>query len=146
MAKPARKVAETPSDPPAENSSVDADAIWKKAVVLVKERRPFIRTWIDQAHPLGAKGHFFTLGFAPEQKTVMESLATPRNREFFESILHELTGEKWTVKFTTQEGLPSVEAPETIIEMPAQKESPESFRDDPLIREALDIFKGEIKQ
>ncbi|MGZ4986286.1 MAG: hypothetical protein ACXV8A_09360, partial [Chthoniobacterales bacterium] len=85
----------------------------------------------------------FLLGFPPQQKTAMEQLGTPRNREFLESLLKEISGRDWTLKLSLKDGL-VVEAPQA--EAPRKRDdSPETFKDDPLIREALEIFKGEIK-
>ena len=74
----------------------------------------------------------------------------PISRKWFEALLKELTGTDWTVKLSLVEGLPSTSPSE---EMPTQAErsksrpndSLDSFKNDPLIKEALEIFKGEIK-
>ncbi len=114
---------------------------------LVHKRRPLIKNWIDTARFLGTDGRNFLLGFAPDQKTVMESLARPTNRSFLEGLLKELTGTDWTVQLSLDESLPAT--PPQVIAPPPQPPRPndsvETFRDDPLIKEALEIFKGEIK-
>ena len=125
------------------------EALWTKAVDQIRLRRPLIKGWIDSAKPLGSEGRSFLLGFPPEQKTAMESIALPRNRDFLESVLKEISGRDWTMKFSLKEGL-EVQAPkpETRAEDPparARTETAAAFKDDPLIREALEIFKGEIK-
>ncbi len=86
----------------------------------------------------------------------MESIAMPRNRDFLESLLKEISGRDWSLKFSLKEGL-KVEAPAAHDEEPVasngtsaakvekQSEPAATFKDDPLIREALEIFKGEIK-
>ncbi len=87
------------------------------------------------------------VGFPPEQKTTMESLAMPRNRDFLESLLKEISGRDWSLKFSLKEGLVA-EAPPMEPEPPrpaTPAEAADAFKDDPLIREALEIFKGEIK-
>ena len=86
------------------------------------------------------------VGFPPQQKTAMESLAIPRTREFLEALIKEISGQSWSIKFVLKEGL-AVAAP---VEAPAEarpkkEETQATFKDDPLIREALEIFKGEIK-
>ena len=62
------------------------------------KRRPLIKGWIDSAKVLGQEGRSLLLGFPPEQKTAMESIATPRNREFLESLLKEISGRDWTLE------------------------------------------------
>jgi len=130
--------------------SIDMTAVWPKAVQLVYTRRPLIKTWIESARLLGTEGRNVLLGFAPDQKTVMESLARPANRSFLEALLKEMTGTDWTLKLSLVEGLPSNSpAEETQAETGPGKHKPndsiDSFRNDPLIKEALEIFKGEIK-
>ncbi len=121
----------------------DLNALWQKAVEQIQKRRPLIKGWIDSAGVLATEGRSFLLGFPPDQKTAMEQIAMPRNREFLEALLKEISGRDWALKTTLKEGLvaetPKEEAPRK------KKDSPENFKDDPLIREALEIFKGEIK-
>ena len=80
----------------------------------------------------------------------MESVASPRTRDFLEALIKEISGQDWKLKFTLKEGLPAAPVPEPPAapdELPARKkgDSQAMFKDDPLIREALEIFKGEIK-
>jgi DNA polymerase-3 subunit gamma/tau len=135
-----------------EPDSVDLEKLWQKAVDQIRARRPLIQSWIDSAKVLGQEGRSFLLGFPPEQKTAMESIAMPRNRDFLEAVLKEISGRDWSLKFSLKEGL-EVQAPQR--EQPAtngtsgkaekKTEAAATFKDDPLIREALEIFKGEIK-
>jgi len=132
------------------NTSVDLEALWQKAVDQIRARRPLIKGWIDSAKVLGQEGRSFLLGFPPEQKAAMESIAMPRNRDFVESLLKEISGRDWSVKFSLKEGL-VVQAPnheETNGESGKSQNESEAaakFKDDPLIREALELFQGEIK-
>jgi DNA polymerase-3 subunit gamma/tau len=135
---------------PVPAAPVDITAIWPKAVQLAYTRRPLIKTWIALARLLGTEGRNVLLGFAPDQKTVMESLSRPANRSFLEALLKELTGTDWTVKLSIVESLLSPPlAEETQAETesgkPKPNDSTDTFKDDPLIREALEIFKGKIK-
>ncbi|MGZ5023366.1 MAG: DNA polymerase III subunit gamma/tau [Chthoniobacterales bacterium] len=143
---PAPRAAEKPTaeEPKAaSDDSLDLNALWQKALEQIRKRRPLIKGWIDSAKVLGQEGRSFLLGFPPEQKTAMEQLGTPRNREFLESLLKEISGRDWTLKLSLKDGL-VVEAPQE--EAPRKRDdSPETFKDDPLIRDALEIFKGEIK-
>jgi len=73
----------------------------------------------------------------------------PRNREFLETVLKEISGRDWSLKFSLQEGLVSEASKrQSAAREPRNQEPAETaimFKDDPLIREALEIFKGEIK-
>jgi hypothetical protein len=79
---------------------------------------------------------------------VIETLATENNRRFLESLLKEISGRDWSVKFLVKKGLssaPMINEQNESAPVEPKKTSAESFKDDPLIREALEIFKGEIK-
>jgi DNA polymerase-3 subunit gamma/tau len=134
----------------AESVTLDPEAIWQKAVEQIRTTRPLIRVWVESAKALGIEGRFFVLGFPPEQKMAMESLATPRTRDFLEGLIREISGQDLKIKSVLKEGLPVPALAEPLaetVDVPAKKkgDSQAMFKDDPLIREALEIFKGEIK-
>jgi DNA polymerase-3 subunit gamma/tau len=147
---PHKGASHVPAASPAAGDSIDMTEVWPKAVQLAYTRRPLIKTWIESAQLRGIEGRNVLLGFAPDQKTIMESLSRPANRSFLEALLKEMTGTDWTVKLSLVDGLASTSPPEEMqIETergkPAPNDSLDSFKNDPLIREALEIFKGEIK-
>ena len=147
---PHKGASHIPAAAPAAGGSIDMTAVWPKAVQLAYTRRPLIKTWIESARLCGIEGRNVLLGFAPDQKTIMESLSRPANRSFLEALLKEMTGTDWTVKLSLVEGLPPTSPPEeTRAETEPGKSKPndslDSFKNDPLIKEALEIFKGEIK-
>jgi DNA polymerase III gamma/tau subunit len=114
-------------------SAPDVNEIWSKVVAQIKTRRPFIKSWIEEAHPLGASGRNFELGFPNEQRMVMDHLSSRANREFLEALLKEISGRDWALKFSLKENLPA--------KTPAAK----SKNAPAIVREALEMFKGEIK-
>jgi DNA polymerase-3 subunit gamma/tau len=131
-------------------SAVDQEMVWRKTVEETRSRRPLIGPWLASAKALGIEGYFFLVGFPPEQKTAMESLSNPRTRDFLEALLKEISGRDFKIKFSLKEGLPVASPAEqlpTPDQSPAKKkaEMQATFKDDPLIREALEIFKGEIR-
>ena len=97
------------------------------------------KNWVESAKLLGAEGRSLLLGLAPEQKAAIDSLGRPGYRTFLEALLKELTGRDWTVKLSVVEGLAAA------LETPRPNDKRQSFKDDPLIQEALEIFEGEIK-
>jgi len=131
--------------PGATLKTVEPEAVWNRAVEQIRRTRPLIRGWAESARPLGIEGRFFLLGFPPEQKIAMESLAVPKTRDFLEALINDISGQDLKMKFSLKEGLPA--APVTTApESDGKKTEPRtSFKDDPLIRQALEIFKGEIK-
>jgi hypothetical protein len=71
---------------------------------------------------------------------MMDILGTPANRKFVETLLHEITGNDWTLKLTINEELASKSAA-------AQKDSPaHDFKDEPLIQDAIELFNARVTQ
>jgi DNA polymerase-3 subunit gamma/tau len=158
-ARPAAKPVVNPSASPAASdcppagdlsTELDLNAAWQKVVEQVRARRPLIRSWIESAKVLGSEGRSFQLGFPTEQQSVVDSLSHPKTRGFLEGLLKEASGKDWTLKFSLVDGLPI--APPAAPQ-PAEADRPaeaaatsiDAFKNDPLIQEALEIFKGEIK-
>ncbi|MEY2505374.1 MAG: polymerase subunit gamma/tau, partial [Verrucomicrobiota bacterium] len=126
-----------------EQPAMDFNEAWRKAVEKVRATRRLIAGWVEAGTALGVEGRFLVVGFPPEQKSAMESLSIPKTRDYIDAILKEVSGQDWKVKFVVKEGLPVPAPIETAV--PKKPETQETFQDDPLIREALEIFKGEIK-
>jgi DNA polymerase III subunit gamma/tau len=132
-----------PKPAPLPASQLDHYEVWRKTIEQVRAKRKLIAGWVEAGTALGIEGRFFVVGFPPEQKAAMESLSIPRTREFLEALLKEISGQDWKIKFVLKEGLPAAAPVES--SAPKKPETQATFKDDPLIREALEIFKGEIK-
>src|SRR5437868_2574745 len=63
------------------DAPINVNEIWDKVVAEIGTRRPFIKNWIEEAHPLGANGRNFEVGFSTDQRMVMEHLSSRANRE-----------------------------------------------------------------
>jgi len=147
-ASTAPRVAEQASQsmPPASEATVDPVQVWEKVSAQVPAQKGFLRSSVGSAHVLGVEGRNLLLGFSLEQKPMMDILNTTANRKFLETLLHEITGKDWSVKVSVKEELPPKHA--TAQTEPAEGSKTSSaadFKDDPLIQEALEMFKGEIK-
>jgi DNA polymerase III subunit gamma/tau len=139
--QPAARVAEKPDDSSAatsRDSSVDAAKIWREVCAKIP-KKGFLRTLVDSLTVLGGEGRNFLLAYPPEEKSAIETLATISNRRQLEALLKEVSGRDWTAKLNAKEGLPAKKAND----QPTGRD--DEFRDDPLIQEALEMFKGEIK-
>jgi DNA polymerase III gamma/tau subunit len=113
--------------------------IWQRAYAKIPTQKAFVRNSAAVAHVLPSDGRHFVLGFSPDQKSPMGILGTATNRKLIETLLREVSGKDWTLKLTVRENLPS--NPQSSGKSPS-----ENYADDPLIREALEIFKGELKR
>jgi DNA polymerase-3 subunit gamma/tau len=138
--------AETKTAPP-DPSQIDHEEVWRKTVEKVRATRRLISGWVDAGTALGVDGRFFVVGFPPDHKSAMESLSIPRTREFLEALVKDISGQDWKIKFVLKEGLSAPTPTPTPAEetAPRKPETQAAFKDDPLIREALEIFKGEIR-
>jgi DNA polymerase-3 subunit gamma/tau len=140
----ATRVTEQASQYTATNTDpvVDPAEVWQQVTARIPTQKAFLRNSAAAAHVLGIDGRSLHLGFAPDQKSLMDILGTQTNRKFLETLLHEITGGNWGVKLSVKDDLaPRGERPP---ESASTSRAPD-FKDDPLIREALEIFKGEIK-
>jgi DNA polymerase-3 subunit gamma/tau len=117
-------------------ATVDPEKIWEQVCAKIPVRG-FLRTLIDSLTVLGAEGRNFLVGYPPEEKSAIETLATASNRRQLEALLKEISGRDWTLKLNGKEGLKGSRA--------EPKGRAEEFKDDPIIQEALEMFKGEIK-
>ena len=120
------------------DATVEPTKIWEQVCAKIPAKG-FLRTLVDSLTVLGAEGRNFFLGYPPDEKSTIETLATTTNRRQLETLLKEISGRDWTAKLSAKEGLPG----KSSREQPSRKA--EEFKDDPLIQEALEIFKGEIK-
>jgi DNA polymerase-3 subunit gamma/tau len=138
------RVAESPPKYKAAEPSADVDVdparVWEQLSAKIPVQKAFLRNSAAAAHVLGIEGRNFQLGFSPNEKAMMDILGTQTNRKFLETLLHEITGRDWTVKLTVNDKLPSKQA------MASESgKGSENFKDDPLIQEALEMFKAQIK-
>ncbi|HEY6070608.1 MAG TPA: hypothetical protein VIU85_04465, partial [Chthoniobacterales bacterium] len=122
------------------NGESDVDKIWENAFSRIPATKAFVRNSAAAAHVLPSEGRHFVLGFSPEQRSPMDILGTPTNRKLIETLLRETSGHDWTLKLIVGESLPVKGEPS------AAKSPTENYMDDPLIREALEIFKGEMRR
>jgi DNA polymerase-3 subunit gamma/tau len=129
----APRIAEAP------NGESDPEKIWQSVYAKIPNTKAFVRNSAAAAHVLPSEGRHFVLGFSPDQKPTMDILATAANRRLIETFLREVSGKDWTLKLTVQENLRSKGEP-------SGQSVSENYTDDPLIREALEIFKGQIKR
>jgi DNA polymerase III subunit gamma/tau len=116
------------------NGETNVDEIWGNVFARIPATKAFVRNSAAVAHVLPREGRHFVLGFSPDQKSPMDILGTATNRKLIESLLHEVSGKDWTLKLTLRDDLPS------------KQDQSEDDAENPLIREALEIFKGEIRK
>ena len=125
----APRVAEKSAD-----AIVDSAKIWEQVCAKIPAQG-FLRTLVDSLAVIGTEGRHFVVGYPPKEKSAIETLATASNRKQLEELLKQTSGRDWSLKLSAKEGLPQKKA--------AVKA--DDYKDDPLIQEALQMFKGQIK-
>jgi DNA polymerase III subunit gamma/tau len=137
VARVAEQVA--PSSPAGSSPSVaEPEKIWEQVRAKIPARG-FLRTLVDSLKFTGVDGRGFLVGYPAEEKSAIETLATASNRRQLEALLKEVSGRDWTLKLSVKEGLAAKQSNE-----PAPPPG-NDFKDEPLIQEALEMFKGQIK-
>lgn len=154
-----------PAVPTESQPKHDLSALWKQVTEAVGRVSPFTRSYLLEAHPIGFQNNLLTIGFDPEFDDHRGLTDTPRNRALIQTKLQELGYAGAQVKFARAEAPPGwvrPQPPEPVeAQLPAAAEpvvaktekvektapasaSKEDFKNDPLIKQALEIFKGQI--
>jgi DNA polymerase III subunit gamma/tau len=119
-----------------ESDQPDSSDLWQKVLAKIPAKS-FLRTLSELVRPIGIDGRNFLLGHAPDDKPKVDALASANNRRQLETLLSEAGGRDWSVKFVAKDGIRPSSAD-------AAKPA-ESFKDDPLIQQAIELFKAEIR-
>jgi DNA polymerase III subunit gamma/tau len=159
---------------PAETSPVPADlaTLWAQLVEAVGRVSPFTRSYLVDANPVSFVKNILVIGFDPEFEDHLGLVDNARNHTLLQTKLAELGHPNCQIKFIKAESpigrvkpaaatpvtaavpqtAPAATSPkQTPASLPAaeKKSAPvpfnkDTFKDDPLIQKALEIFKGQI--
>jgi DNA polymerase-3 subunit gamma/tau len=139
--------AEASSDPPAETGkALDVEALWPSLVERVRRERSFISMWVESGVLEEICAGSAVFAFAEEQSLAADYIVKDGHREFLEGVLFDLTGLRLKVLTQLRE---SVQRRPVAQPPPAAKAPPkdpmDEFKNDPLIRKALEIFKARLE-
>ncbi|MBI4660251.1 MAG: DNA polymerase III subunit gamma/tau [Verrucomicrobia bacterium] len=163
---PAAQSNSAAASPPAEELA-NLARIWKHVIEAVGRVSPFARSYLLEAHPVSMSNNVLTIGFDPEFADHLGLVDNSKNRTLIQTKLQELGCGEVLVKFVVSNppanwvapavspndsGLaagPKITPTSSTPEAPPAKtgDSPttkEDFKNDPLIKQALEIFKGTI--
>jgi DNA polymerase-3 subunit gamma/tau len=138
--------------------------LWAAFKAKVDERRPLVSGWLNVATLLSKNGPRMKIGFPTSESHARDSLMRDATKKFLEEVLRELTGSVPRLEFVIDASLktpepadiPSLFEPPPAMPKaePARPSSPESkpptenkeeeFYNDPLIKAAVEAFKGRI--
>jgi hypothetical protein len=164
---PAPVAAPAPAPKPAatavaESFTGDLELLWAQVLEGVGRASPFTRSHLAEAFPVSFEKGVLSIGFDPEFKGQIGLVDNSRNRTVLQTKLAELGHREAQVKFVVQEApvgrksvvpetapAPDAVPGETPAAKPAAKEklapiSFDDFKSDPLIKQALELFKGQI--
>jgi DNA polymerase-3 subunit gamma/tau len=160
-----------PGGAPASAPQEDLPDLWVRLLEAVGHTSPFTRTYLLEAHPVSFQKGLFTIGFDPEFEDHLGLVDNARNHTLLQTKLLELGHPNAQIKFikaaTTEKRAaapaepaapppPATDAPpkpsaaaKPPAASPKEKLAPvpfnqDDFKNDPLIRKALEIFKGQI--
>jgi DNA polymerase-3 subunit gamma/tau len=149
-------------DPPARPAVADLNALWSALVESAGRASPFTASYLRETHPVAFDGRTFTLGLDPEFADHLNLLDVPKTHTLLQTKLRELGHGATQVKIVQAERpegwapapppAPAAEAPPASASAGARSTpkpasgtlTKEDFKNDPLIQEALEIFKGRI--
>ncbi|MDW8344732.1 MAG: DNA polymerase III subunit gamma/tau [Verrucomicrobiae bacterium] len=154
-----------PTDPAKPNAEVSLEDLWAGAVEHLGKVTPLAKSCLVGTKPLGWSGAILRVGFDPEFADRMEFVMHARNLEVLTAFLRERLRRDVSIKFEPCDELR--QAPGTTHESPSAAPSAlaaearpaargpantvaaapvnmDEFRNDPMIKKALEIFKGSI--
>jgi len=161
-----------PAEAPSVTS--DLATLWTQLVEAVGRVSPFTRSYLVDANPISFVKNILVIGFDPEFEDHLGLVDNARNHTLLQTKLAELGHMNCQIKFIKAEApvgrvKPAVQTPVAPaaapqaapatgaskqitagVSPPAEKKSApvafnkDTFKDDPLIQKALEIFKGQI--
>jgi DNA polymerase-3 subunit gamma/tau len=151
------------------NGQDDLGGLWSRLVEAVARASQFTRTYLLKAHPVSFKSNLFVIGFDPEFEDDLSLVDSAKTHTLLQNKLSELGHPSAQIKFIKAErpadwvsqpaeaapALAPTSAPATTASAaqpaPAAAKparpgtvSKDDFKNDPLIKKALEIFKGQI--
>lgn len=125
----------------------EVEELWPELVQAVRNERPLISMWLESGVLAEIKGGFAFVHFPKDQPLAVEYLVQDSNRLFLEGILSVISGVslKLRTELSDTVVLRPVAKQERVVEKVVVKDPMEEFKNDPLIRKALEIFKGRLE-
>jgi hypothetical protein len=156
------------------SDATDLPALWREVIEAASRASTFAKAYLIKTHPVSFSKGALVLGLDPEFEDEFAMLDTPKNRMVVQTKLTEMGFQNASVRFLVtpapegwakpatetlppQEAAPSAAARVPIATARSAEPAPataprpapiqlnkEDFKNDPLIKRALEIFKGQI--
>ena len=167
IATPQTNLPAAPSETPA--VAADLATLWAHLIEAVGRVSPFTRSYLVDANPVSFNKSILVIGFDPEFEDHLGLVDNARNHTLLQTKLAELGQPNCQIKFIKSEApvgqvkpappvpVVPVAAPTPAVPRPAAATAPaaekksapvpfnkDTFKNDPLIQKALEVFKGQI--
>jgi DNA polymerase-3 subunit gamma/tau len=124
----------------------DLNSVWGAVIQRVRKERPLMASNVEKTALLEVKGDSAIVGLDSDDVLGFELLDTPSNRKLLDALVTESAGRTLSIKFVKRDGLVATPPPREVEPPPLPPKDPlDEFKNDPLIRKALEIFRGEIQ-
>jgi DNA polymerase-3 subunit gamma/tau len=130
----------TPEPPKAASPPMGVDEVWANVIREVRAQRPLIKLWVEAGRLASLGNGRAVIAFPPEQTLAASYVQEKAHRPFLEDLLTQFSGQPTRLEVEMRDLAPAA-APAAA----AAKDPVSEFRDDPLIRKALELFKAEIQ-
>lgn len=149
--------------------SADLSVLWTQLIEAVGRVSPFTRSYLVDANPISFEKNILVIGFDPEFADHLGLVDNARNHTLLQTKLAELGHANCQIKFIKAEAPVGEKIKPTVQTAPAASPAPppvpkttapaaavaekksapvafnkDTFKNDPLIQKALEIFKGQI--
>jgi len=131
-----------PPKPPAAQDDPPISKLWETLVQTVRKNRPLVSNWLENAMLVANEGNVCVLALAPDQNITKEFLERD-HLTFLQETISDILGRPIKIRLELREGVVPVSIPKPEPEKP--KDPAEDFKNDPLIKKALEIFKADIQ-
>ncbi|MCC7517657.1 MAG: DNA polymerase III subunit gamma/tau [Verrucomicrobiae bacterium] len=141
---------EAPPAPPAppEEPLPEVGALWTRLLEALDKSTPLLKTALVQARPISLSQDTLVVGFDRTLEFEKDVADTPKNREALVARLYDLTQRAFNLRIVFADDPDLLDGKDPAAKAVRSASSPEddaaAFENDPLIRKALDLFKGEI--
>lgn len=134
------------AEPAANSGARDPSRIWPELVTLVRQRRPLISMWLESGALLSVGAGKAVLGFSKDQNLALDFIQQSNNKIFLEEVLTEIVGAPTALLCEKHDSVELVPVEKPAAPQAEKARDPmEEFKDDPLIRKALELFKARLE-
>jgi DNA polymerase-3 subunit gamma/tau len=139
------RLAEAPTPTTSETPSIPVAEVWPAVVQRVRKERPLQAANVERAVLMELKDGKALVAVDTKDALAFDMLEAPNMRKFLEGILADLAGSPLSIKLVKRDGIAPTVAPAAAPVVEAPKDPMTEFKNDALIRKALEIFKADIQ-